>query len=206
MIASNIAGYADVVTDGVDGVLVPPADPQRLAEELQAIYHEPERRRAMGAAARRSAERYAWPQVAEQVEGVYLDAVSAPTPEPGLAGMPRRAGLVPIDGSPRQPARRLPALDPVAAGGRLPRQDRPPGRPRRGRRCSALGLSAIAANRIGLDSVVESIVRSDLSWVLAATALMVASLFLRAASWYSIARSALPRHPAAPSRRRPPRP
>ena len=52
VIASNIAGYADVVTDGVDGVLVPPADAQRLAEELQALHHEPERRRAMGAAAR----------------------------------------------------------------------------------------------------------------------------------------------------------
>ncbi len=36
VIASAIAGYADVVTDGVDGVLVPPADPQRLAEELQS--------------------------------------------------------------------------------------------------------------------------------------------------------------------------
>jgi phosphatidylinositol alpha-mannosyltransferase len=53
----------------------------------------------------------------------------------------------------------------------------------------------IAANRIGLDSVVQSIVRSDLAWVLVATALMVASLFLRAASWYAIARSALPKFP-----------
>ncbi|HEX5376428.1 MAG TPA: glycosyltransferase family 4 protein, partial [Solirubrobacterales bacterium] len=34
VIASAIAGYSDVVTDGVDGLLVPPADPQRLAEEL----------------------------------------------------------------------------------------------------------------------------------------------------------------------------
>ena len=44
VIASEIAGYADVVTDGVDGILVPPADPQRLAEELQELYLEPERR------------------------------------------------------------------------------------------------------------------------------------------------------------------
>ena len=28
--------------DGVDGVLVPPADAQRLAEELQRAHHEPE--------------------------------------------------------------------------------------------------------------------------------------------------------------------
>jgi len=43
VIASEIAGYSDVVTDGVDGILIPPADPQRLAEELQRAYHEPER-------------------------------------------------------------------------------------------------------------------------------------------------------------------
>ena len=43
VIASAIAGYSDVVTDGVDGVLVPPADPQALAEELQLLAHEPER-------------------------------------------------------------------------------------------------------------------------------------------------------------------
>ena len=51
-IASAIAGYSDVVTDGVDGVLVPPGDPQRLAEELQRAHHEPERLAAMGEAAR----------------------------------------------------------------------------------------------------------------------------------------------------------
>ena len=65
-IASAIAGYSDVVSDGVDGVLVPPGDPQRLAEELQRAHHEPERLSAMGEAARQSAQRYAWPRVADQ--------------------------------------------------------------------------------------------------------------------------------------------
>ena len=48
LVASQIAGYSDVVTDGVDGVLVPPADPQALAEELQRLWHEPERRAGDG--------------------------------------------------------------------------------------------------------------------------------------------------------------
>ena len=43
VVASAIAGYSDVVTNGVDGILVPPADPQALAEELQLLAHEPER-------------------------------------------------------------------------------------------------------------------------------------------------------------------
>jgi phosphatidylinositol alpha-mannosyltransferase len=40
--------------------------------------------------------------------------------------------------------------------------------------------------------VVSSIVRSDATWVLIACALMALSLFFRAASWYWIARAALP--------------
>src|SRR5206468_13101946 len=67
VIASNIAGYSDVASDGVDGVLVPPADAQRLAEELQRMYLDPLRRQAMGHEALRSAERYAWPNVAARV-------------------------------------------------------------------------------------------------------------------------------------------
>ena len=80
VIASNIAGYSDVVSDGVDGLLVPPGDPQRLAEELQRVHHEPERLAAMGEAARRSAQRYAWPRVADQVTAVYERAIEVPQP------------------------------------------------------------------------------------------------------------------------------
>ena len=79
-IASAIAGYSDVVSDGVDGLLVPPGDPQRLAEELQRVHYEPERLQAMGEAARRSAQRYAWPRVADQVTAVYERAIEAPKP------------------------------------------------------------------------------------------------------------------------------
>src|SRR5690606_33554336 len=87
VIASAIAGYSDVVQHGVDGLLVPPADPQRLAEELQRMHHERERLAAMGEAARRSAERYAWPRVADQVTEVYERAIEAPRP----AGAAERA-------------------------------------------------------------------------------------------------------------------
>ena len=61
VLASNIAGYADVVTDGVDGVLVPPADPQRLAEELQALSLEPRAAGRDGRAPRASSGRSATP-------------------------------------------------------------------------------------------------------------------------------------------------
>jgi phosphatidylinositol alpha-mannosyltransferase len=194
VIASQIAGYNDVVTDGVDGVLVPPADAQRLAEELQRMYVEPARREQMGLAARGSAGRYAWPQVASRVESVY-DRVVAHEPAPATAveRAARRAGIVPIDGSPRRPAQRLPSLDPAptrASHGALAR--------RVGLGVAGVlgvGLSVIAANRIGLDKVLTSIVRSDAGWVIVATALMMASMFLRAASWFAISKAALPKRP-----------
>ena len=200
VLASNIAGYADVVTDGVDGILVPPADAQRLAEELQTLYHEPARREAMGRAARESAERYAWPQVAEQVEAVYERALLAPEPETKAEAIARRVGLTPADGSKPRPAERLPRLDPEPA--------KAIGRHRTKRRIAlgvagvlGVGLTAIAANRIGVHDVIHNIVRSDATWVVLALGLMIASLFMRAGSWFASVALGAPATAAAPARR-----
>jgi phosphatidylinositol alpha-mannosyltransferase len=192
VIASAIAGYSDVVTDGVDGLLVPPGDPQRLAEELQRVAHEPQRLAAMGAAARHSAKRYAWPRIADQVTTVYERAMAAPQPAGAVERAAHWAGVRPADGNRPIPPRKLPSLDPapVVEGSRGRRVAR-----RVGLGVAAIlgvGLSLLAAQKIGVDEVVESIVRSDLSWVLVAFALMSISMFFRAASWYSIARVALP--------------
>jgi phosphatidyl-myo-inositol alpha-mannosyltransferase len=194
-VASAIAGYSDVVTDGVDGVLVPPGDPQRLAEELQRAHYEPERLAAMGVAARRSAERYAWPRVADRVSRVYERAIEAPAPASAVERAAHWAGVRAADGGPPSPPRRLPSLDPPLAQGGSRRR-------RIARRAGlgvagALGISltALAAQKIGVDNVLTSIVRSDLTWVLVACALMAFSLFFRAASWYGIVRAALPNRP-----------
>lgn len=195
VVASAIAGYSDVVTDGVDGILVPPGDPQRLAEELQRAHLEPERLAAMGEAARQSAQRYAWPRVADRVTGVYERAIEAPAPETAGEKAAHWAGLRPADGSPPRPPRRLPSLDPAPASGgsRRRRAARRIGLAAAG--ALGVGLTALAAQKIGVDNVLASIVRSDLTWVLIACALMAVSLFFRAASWYWIVRAALPNRP-----------
>jgi phosphatidylinositol alpha-mannosyltransferase len=191
VIASEIAGYSDVVTDGVDGILVPPANPQRLAEELQALYLEPERRLQMGTAAHASAQRYAWPNVAAQVEEVYEQTQRAPDPVTRVERAARMSGLVPADGSPPVPPKRLPSLDPEPA-----RAAQRHGLVRKLALGVAgilgLGLTALAANKIGLQNVVASIVRSDLSLVFMALGLMMLAMMFRAGSWYAIARAALP--------------
>lgn len=195
VIASAIAGYSDVVSDGVDGLLVPPGDPQRLAEELQRIHHEPGRLLEMGEAARRSAQRYAWPRVADQVTAVYERAIEAPKPVTAGERVAHWAGVRPADGKPKRPSERLPSLDPpLAQAGKKGRAV--------ARRLGlgvagvmGVGLTLLAARKIGVENVVESIVRSNLTWVLIACALMASSLFFRAASWYWIARAALPNRP-----------
>jgi phosphatidylinositol alpha-mannosyltransferase len=195
VIASAIAGYSDVVTDGVDGILVPPGDPLRLAEELQRVHYEPQLLAAMGSAARYSAKRYAWPRVADQVTTVYERAMSVPQPVGAAARTAHWMGLRPADGNEPIPPRKLPSLDPA------PAQEGKRGR-RLARRvgiafAGTLGafLTWEALKRVGVDEVAESIVRSDLSWVLIGFALMSISMFFRAASWYWIARAALPDRP-----------
>jgi len=194
-IASAIAGYSDVVTDGVDGVLVPPGDPQRLAEELQRAHHERDRLAAMGRAARQSAGRYAWPHVADRITAVYERAIAVPKPSGTLERVGHWTGIRPADGLPPSPPQRLASLDPAPA--------QPAKRKRKVARRAGLaaagaggiGLTYLAAQKIGVDNVVESIVRSDFTWVLVACGLMALSLFFRAASWYWIVRAALPNRP-----------
>ncbi len=191
VVATEVPGYSELVEDGVNGFLVPAADPQRLAEELHTMYLQPERRKAMGEAARQSAERYAWPKVAAEVEEVYRQTLEAPqsvTPHERAA---HRIGFADVDGRIRWPGERIPSIETKlpASGGR-----------RRVARKVALGavgvlgvgLTALAATRIGVEEVVHSAVKSDLTWVLFAVAIMVASMILRAWSWHAIATSALP--------------
>ena len=76
-VASDIAGYRDVVRDGDTGILVPPADPQALAEALRNLWARPGQLASMSAAAADDAERFAWPGVAASVFDAYNDAITA---------------------------------------------------------------------------------------------------------------------------------
>ncbi|HEV2060580.1 MAG TPA: glycosyltransferase family 4 protein, partial [Solirubrobacteraceae bacterium] len=54
VVASDIAGYRDVVVDGVNGVLVPRGDATAVAEALRDLALDPARRTTLAAAAARS--------------------------------------------------------------------------------------------------------------------------------------------------------
>ncbi|OPY27288.1 MAG: Trehalose synthase [Methanocella sp. PtaU1.Bin125] len=67
VICSRVGGMMDTVEDGVTGFLVPPADPEALAEKILALAGDDRRRAALGAASRERVERlFDWPVIARQ--------------------------------------------------------------------------------------------------------------------------------------------
>ena len=49
VIATPVGGTAELVADGETGLLVPPRDPERLAEAIRSLAADPELRRRLGA-------------------------------------------------------------------------------------------------------------------------------------------------------------
>jgi phosphatidylinositol alpha-mannosyltransferase len=71
IVASNIDGFAGVVTHGVEGLLVRPEDPQALADALVELLRDPDRCAAMAARGRERAQFYSWDRVSQQVLSYY---------------------------------------------------------------------------------------------------------------------------------------
>ncbi|MEX2445995.1 MAG: glycosyltransferase family 4 protein [Dehalococcoidia bacterium] len=71
VVASNIDGYASVLTHEVDGLLVRPKDSMDLADALTTLVRDPARRASLAAAGRVRVEDYSWPRVAQRVLSYY---------------------------------------------------------------------------------------------------------------------------------------
>ena len=161
VVASDIAGYRDVVRDGVDGVLVPRGDADRARRGAARPRARPRPPRARSARAAARARRSATPGRASPTEvlGAYEDAIArarardrAPRASPSRsacarptasrararggcrASSPRRAGAAAAAASPCARARR--AASSRAAGAR---------RAARSSRSQRIGVDAIGA-------------------------------------------------------------
>ncbi|MGH9280738.1 MAG: glycosyltransferase family 4 protein, partial [Acidimicrobiales bacterium] len=71
VVASGAGGPAEVVEDGVTGLLYPPSDVAALAARLERLAGDPALRQALGDAARRRARDFQPDRVAPQVMAVY---------------------------------------------------------------------------------------------------------------------------------------
>jgi phosphatidyl-myo-inositol alpha-mannosyltransferase len=194
VVASDIAGYRDVVRDGVDGVLVPPGDARAVAEALRDLWEEPARRAELARAAAAEVERFAWPAVCAEVINAYEQAIATPAPEGAVARAAVRIGARSADLKPHVAARRLPSLEIQAAGAGASRALSI------ARRAALAGASIggailgwLALQQIGLPHIASALINSSPMLVLLGLAIMCSSMVLRALSWHAILKAALPR-------------
>ena len=75
VVASDIGGFSEIVANGKTGLLVPPGDPDALADALAELLADEGRRERMGAYARHLAEtEYAWTRIAAMTSRAYEEA------------------------------------------------------------------------------------------------------------------------------------
>lgn len=71
VIATNVGGPSEVITDEIDGLLVPPGNIELLAADLQRLARDQELRRCLGEAAHIRARDFAPEIIADKVQSVY---------------------------------------------------------------------------------------------------------------------------------------
>jgi glycosyltransferase involved in cell wall biosynthesis len=73
IVATNIDGITEQITDGVNGVLVPPKDPSALAKAIIKVINDKELARTMGSSARKKVEQeFSVEKMVAETEKVYL--------------------------------------------------------------------------------------------------------------------------------------
>lgn len=77
-IATEVGGVPGIIESGADGILVPPAEAGLLAEAVVSLSADPERRRSLGAKARKKVlESYSVHRWARRIEEEYVKTISA---------------------------------------------------------------------------------------------------------------------------------
>jgi len=71
VVASDIAGYREVLTHEVEGLLVPPNDPGALASALRRVLTDEGLASRLAAAGRRRAETFSWEAIVPRLEAIY---------------------------------------------------------------------------------------------------------------------------------------
>lgn len=76
VVTTDAGGMTELVTDGVEGIVVARRDPDALAEAFVVMAADEARRRAMGEAATRRAAEYDFPTLLDATERLLLDAAA----------------------------------------------------------------------------------------------------------------------------------
>ncbi len=76
VVASDIAGYREVIKDGEDGLFFKTGESEDLAEKVITILKNEDLRQRLEKNARRRAEEYSWERIVKKVEEYYLELVA----------------------------------------------------------------------------------------------------------------------------------
>jgi glycosyltransferase involved in cell wall biosynthesis len=77
VVGANVGGIPEMIVHGETGLLVPTRDARALADALEALLKDPQRRIDMGAAGRRrAAARFSTAAHAERLQGIYDDVLA----------------------------------------------------------------------------------------------------------------------------------
>src|SRR2546425_1655402 len=76
VVASAVGGIVDVVEDGKTGLLVPPRNPEALADALERLLSNPTMLDEMGDEGRMRAPAYSWDQLSPRILDVYREAIA----------------------------------------------------------------------------------------------------------------------------------
>ena len=71
VVASNIEGFAGVITHGVDGMLVRPKDSDSLADAIIELIDDPARRESISERGKERAQHFSWDRVSRRVLSYY---------------------------------------------------------------------------------------------------------------------------------------
>ena len=77
IVASAINGYTSVMTDGVQGIMIPPKDKEALAEALIQMLNDEPLRHQMGKNGERKAKECDWPNVARKINDYYISLIES---------------------------------------------------------------------------------------------------------------------------------
>jgi phosphatidylinositol alpha-mannosyltransferase len=89
IVASAINGFTSVLTDGVEGITVPPRNVEKLAEALFRLIRDESLRRQMGARGKPKAQQYDWSVLARRLLDFYTATLQRVN-HPGSASSEKR--------------------------------------------------------------------------------------------------------------------
>jgi glycosyltransferase involved in cell wall biosynthesis len=77
VVASDISGNRDIISEGENGYLIVPGSYEKLAQAILKLLSDDKMRQKMGDQARVVATAYAWSEIAKQYESLYRETIEA---------------------------------------------------------------------------------------------------------------------------------